>query len=113
MRHLPYLFAVAAISSLALTSSSSGGSPLRGLASGSSTVTEFADSNVQKVHRWHCQRRKGWYKGKSRWHRHPKACGDYEYEHSYRHPGYNWGGAPLPYYGYWDWRRERRNWLWD
>lgn len=108
MRHLPYLFAVAAISTLALTSTSSGGSPLvRGLASGSSNVTELADSNVQKVHRWHCQRRKGWYKGKSQWHRHPKACHD----HGHVHPYY--GGAPLPYYGYWDWRRERRNWLWD
>jgi len=114
MRHLPYLFAVAAISSLALTATSSAGSPLvRGLASGGSTATELAESNVQKVHRRHCQRRKGWYKGKSRWHRHPSACRDYGYEHRYSNPGYNWGGAPLPYYGYWDWRRERRNWLWD
>ena len=112
MRPLLFLFAVAALSSLTFTFTSSSASPLvRGLLSGSSTITELADGNVQKVHRWHCQRRKGWYKGKSRWHRHAKACRDNGYVHPY--PYWEYGGAPLPYYGYWDWRRERRNWLWD
>jgi hypothetical protein len=107
MRRLPYLFAVAAVGGLALASASSAGPLVGGLAFERSTFTELSDRNVQKVHRWHCDRRKGWYKGKFRWHRHPNACRDYGYVHRY------YGGAPLPYYGYWDWRRERRNWLWD
>jgi hypothetical protein len=112
MHKLPYLLAIAAVCGLALGPMHSAANPLaNGLRFSSSTVTELRDSTVQKVHRWHCQRRKGWYKGKTRWHRHPKACRDYGYANPY--PGYYWGGAPLPYYGYYEWRRERRNWLFD
>ena len=114
MRKLPHLLAVALISVLSLPTNSTMASPLaNGLRNGSSTATEFQDDLVQKVHRWHCQRRKGWYKGKTRWHRHPRACRDDGYVHRYPYPGHYWGGAPLPYYGYWDWQRERSNWLWD
>jgi hypothetical protein len=111
MHKLPCLFAVLAMGSLAVSAGPSAASPLgSALRSGNVIAAELQDGPVQKVHRWHCQRRKGWYRGKARWHRHPRACRDYGYVHPY--PDYNYG-APLPYYGYWDWRRERSNWLFD
>jgi hypothetical protein len=87
------------------------GPPTSGLLRIDAMAAELDQSQIHKVHRWHCQRRKGWYKGKRRWHRHRRACRDYDGVHPY--PGSYWGQAPLPYYGYYEWRRERRNWLWD
>lgn len=87
MRKLPYLFALAAISGLALSAGPGSASPLAsGLANES--VTELNESLVHKVHRWHCRARKGWYRGEYRWHRHRRACRDYDYDdYSYRRPG--------------------------
>ena len=110
--HKPkFLMASLVIGTLLSWANAADARPLRlGLASDAS-VSELERGLVEKVHRSHCQRRKGWYKGKTRWHRHPRACRDYHLVHPYPRP--YWGYAPLPYYGSYEWRRERRNWLWD
>jgi hypothetical protein len=110
MNKLGFLMATIAVGALLSWADASVANPLMGFRS-SVSVSQFQQGLVQQVHRWHCQRRKGWYKGKMRWHRHTRACRDYDYVHPYPEP--YWGYAPLPYYGYYDWRRERRNWLWD
>ena len=111
MHKQKFLMASLAVGALLSWANAAEASPLRlGLASGAS-VSQLERGLVEKVHRWHCQRRKGWDRGKTRWHRHPRACRDYDLVHPYSRP--YWGYAPLPYYGYYDWRRERRNWLWD
>jgi hypothetical protein len=85
MRKLPYLVAAVAISGLALSAGPGSASPLAGgLANGS--VTELNEGLVHKVHRWHCRARKGWYRGKYRWHRHRRACRDYD-DYYYPRPG--------------------------
>jgi hypothetical protein len=77
MRKLPYLIATAALSGLALSAAPASASPITsGLANGNvPAVSE--DGLVQKVHRWHCRKRYGWFRGHKRWHRHWRACDDY------------------------------------
>jgi hypothetical protein len=92
------------------------GMPLNsGLALRQGNLPEIANGMVQKAHGWHCRKRKGWYHGNRRWHRHARACEDYAYDY----PRYR-RRAPLPYYSgpfyapyYDEWQWERRNWLWD
>jgi hypothetical protein len=84
MRHLKHLIAIAAIGSLMALPQTSSASPLvGGLASGNATLPELSEGLVQKVHGWHCGKRKGWYHGKRYWHRHSKAC-----HRQYRRPHY-------------------------
>lgn len=111
MHKLGMLTAALAVGALLSWADASDANPLSMGLRNSASASEIHRGFVQQVHRWHCQRRKGWYKGKTRWHRHPRACRDYDYVQPYSRP--YWGYAPLPYYGYYDWRRERRNWLWD
>jgi hypothetical protein len=95
MRKLSCLVAAAAISGLMLAAGPASASPLAGsLTSGAATVPSFSDDGlVQKVHRWHCRKRYGWFRGHKRWHRHRKAC--YDYDNSYYDPYYY---DPHPYY---------------
>jgi hypothetical protein len=103
MRKLPYLFAAAALGGLALSISPGSASPLAsGLAAGVG-VPELNEGMVQKVHGWHCRKRYGWYHGHKYWHRHRRACDDYDYRYS---PGY-----ATPFFGFYfdnDGRRHRR-----
>jgi hypothetical protein len=110
MHRLRVLMAPLAVSALLSWANAADANPLSpGLGKGVS-ASQVEGRLVEKVHRWHCQKRKGWYKGKTRWHRHPRACRN-DFVHPYPPP--YWGYAPRPYYGYYEWRRERRNWLWD
>jgi hypothetical protein len=102
MRKLPYLFAVAAVSGLALSANPGSASPLAGgLNSGTATVPELQEGLIQKVHGYHCRKR--WSKRRG-WHRHRRACYDYGY-----HPRYSVG---LPFFSFYfyddDGRRHRR-----
>jgi hypothetical protein len=107
MRKLPYLFAVAAVSGLALSANPGSASPLAGgLTSGAAAVPEMGEGLVQKVHGWHCRKRWSRYRG---WHRHRRACyNDYSY-----YPRYSYG---LPFFSFHffddDRRRHRRYRRW-
>jgi hypothetical protein len=114
MRILPYVIVAAGIGGAALTASSSGASPLSsGLAQSDSMLPEISTGMVQKVHNWHCRKKKGWYRGSKRWHRHAGGCRQSRYPYSaYRHyPHIYSSPAPGFYFDEWGW--ERRNWLWD
>ena len=75
MRNLKYLLAAAVLGSLMTLPQSGSASPLAaGLTSSGSPTSEITDSLVQKVHGFHCVKRKGWYRGNRWWHRHPRAC---------------------------------------
>ncbi len=77
MRKLTYLAAAAAISSLALAANPASANPLAGgLTDRNLSTVELNDGLVQKVHRWHCRKRFGWFRGHRRWHRHWRACDD-------------------------------------
>ena len=90
MRKLPYLAAAAAISSLVLAANPASANPLAsGLTDRSLSTVKLDDGLVQKVHRWHCRKRFGWFRGHKRWHRHWRACDDYDY-----HP-YGLGVVPF------------------
>jgi hypothetical protein len=124
MRNLNYLFAAAAIGSLLILPQTSSASPLgAGLAKSGSVSPAITDGLVQKVHGWHCGKRKGWYHGKRYWHRHRRAChrayyydddyydDDYYYRPYYR-PRYHYGyGFPFPFFGF-HFGRGHRDW-WD
>jgi len=101
MRKLPCIIAAAALSGLTLGSPAVANPLAGGLAGGSTAVPELNEGLVQKVHGWHCRARKGWYHGHKRWHRHRRACYDYDdyddYGYGYGYGGYPYGGYP---YGY-------------
>jgi hypothetical protein len=112
MAKLTSLFATVTMGILLFSADPLFASPLgKAVQTGDRVAFDLENGLLQKVHRWHCERRKGWYKGKRTWHRHRRACRNRDYLQPY--PGSYWGPAPLPYYGYYEWRRERRNWLWD
>ena len=95
MRKLPYLFAAAAVSSLALLASPGSASPLAsGLTVGSSALPTLDEGLVQKVHGWHCRKRWSSYRG---WHRHRRACYDDDYHYGYGFPGYGFG---VPFFSF-------------
>jgi hypothetical protein len=88
MRHLKYVFAAAALGSLIALPQVGFAGPLPGgLLAGSSTPV-VADDLVQKVHGWHCGKRKGWYHGHRVWHRHYRACHRSYYDDSYYDDNY-------------------------
>ena len=113
----PLCLIAGAAFSVALSADLSSAGPLNGgLIAGHETLSSLGESGVHKVHGWHCRKRKGWYHGKRRWHRHTRACQDYAYSD---YPRYR-RRPPLPYYSgpfygpyYAEWQWERRNWLWD
>jgi hypothetical protein len=75
MRTLKYLLAAAGLGSLVALPQSSTASPLAGgLTSTGSATSEITYSLLQKVHGYHCVKRKGWYRGNTWWHSHPGAC---------------------------------------
>jgi hypothetical protein len=58
----------------------SGAAPLAG-SNGISQALLAQQTNVEKVHGWHCATRYSYRRG---WHRHWRACRDRRYRHSYR-----------------------------
>jgi hypothetical protein len=93
MRKLPYLFAAAAVSGLALLASPGSANPLAsGLTTGSATLPILDEGLVQKVHGWHCRKR--WTRRRG-WHRHRRACYDDDYYYGY--PGYGFG---VPFFSF-------------
>lgn len=86
MRKLPYLFAAAALSGLALAATPSSATPLSSGLSTGSGLPQLDEGLVQKVHSWHCRKR--WSKRRG-WHRHRRACYDND------HYGYGLGVAPF------------------
>ena len=97
MRKLWSLVAAAALGGLAMAATPASASPLAsGVLNGSAALPSLEEGLVQKVHGWHCRKKKGWYHGHRRWHRHWRACEDYDYSY-YRRPYYY---DPYPrYYG--------------
>ena len=84
MRILPYVMVAAGIGGAALTANSSWASPLGSrLALSDLILPDISSSMVQKVHGWHCRKKKGWYHGEKRWHRHARACRQNGYPYSY------------------------------
>jgi hypothetical protein len=75
MRYPRHLFIAAAVGGVILLPHAGSASPLMtSLAAAGATTPLFVDSPIQKVHGWHCSRKKGWYKGDRVWHRHRRAC---------------------------------------
>jgi hypothetical protein len=107
MRKLTSLLAIATIGGLASLASlslpSQAGPVAAGLAGAQVTVPAMSDDLVQKVHRYHCRKRYGWYRGHKRWHRHRRACYD-DYDHYGGYGGYHgYGGYPyvgLPFFSF-------------
>jgi hypothetical protein len=95
MRKLSYVFAVAALGGLTSLAPASSAGPIAGeMARVNGAVPVASEGLIQKVHGWHCRRRYGWYHGHKYWHRHRRACYDYDdYDYGY-YPYY----APYPYY---------------
>ena len=98
MSKLPLFLTAAAISALGFTAGPSIASPLAGgLTSGA--VPQLNEGLVQKVHGWHCRRRYGWYHGHKVWHRHRRAC--YDYDNYDNYDDYSYDYYPYSYgYGY-------------
>src|SRR5215211_1743993 len=98
MRNLRYFFTAAAVSAAMVLPQTGAASPLAtSLAAAGSAGPLIADSLVQKVHSWHCSKKKGWYKGSKIWHRHRQACyetqdyddDDYNDDYGYYRPSPN------------------------
>ena len=117
MRNLRHVLAAAAIGSLIALPQTSSANPLAsGLGSLSNSMPAMAVDLVQKVHGWHCRKRKGWYHGHRVWHRHRRACyDDYSYydddyydDYSYGYP-YGYGAPFFSFYFDDDDHRGRRH----
>jgi hypothetical protein len=90
MRKLSYLFAVAAIGGLTSLASGTYAGPMAGsLTRAHAAVPAMNDGLVQNVHGWHCRRR---FSKRLGWHRHRRACYDYDDYDDYDDYGY------YPYY---------------
>ena len=84
MPNLKYIVATAILGGMIVLPQTGSAGPLAsGLGAAGSTLPVIANGLVQKVHGWHCARRKGWYKGAKVWHRHRRACYDDSYEDDY------------------------------
>ncbi len=91
MRNLKYLLAAAALGGLVALPQPSSASPLGvGLTGAGSATSEITDGLVQKIHGYHCGKRRGWYSGYRGWHSHWRACkrryyddDDYSYRRRY------------------------------
>jgi hypothetical protein len=96
MRKLTHLFAAAAIAGLASMTSASSASPIgAGLSDLNAVPSVASDDLVQKVHRWHCRKRYGWYRGHKYWHRHRRACYDDDYYYDDHYGAYPFYGVPF------------------
>jgi hypothetical protein len=101
------LLAAAAISGLAFATPSSASPLASGAAIGNNTIPTANEGLVQKVHGWHCRRK---YTNRRGWHRHRRACNDYDDYGSYGYPGYAYGlGAPFITFGFSDFDGGRRH----
>ena len=125
MRNLKCLLAAAALGGFVALPAAGSAGPLPGGSLAASSSPLVADGLVQKVHGWHCYKRKGWYHGHRVWHRHYRAChyrkryyddyydddyDDYSYYrpyHSYAYPYY-----PGPFIGF-SFGGGRHGWDWD
>jgi hypothetical protein len=93
MRKLSAFIAAAALGGLAIAATPASASPLAsGVVTGNTALPVLDESLVQKVHGWHCRKRFGWYRGDKYWHRHRRACRNYDY-----HPGY---GIGVPFFSF-------------
>jgi hypothetical protein len=119
MRRFNYLLAAAAIGGLMALPQTGFANPLAGgLGSAGTSVPAVTDGLVQKVHGWHCRKRKGWYRGHRVWHRHRRACyDDYSYydddyyHRPYYHGYHSYPYFPAPFIGFHF--GKRRHWGWD
>jgi len=101
------LLAAAAISGLAFATPSSATPLASGAAIGNNTIPTANEGLVQKVHGWHCRRK---YTNRRGWHRHRRACNDYDDYGFYGYPGYAYGlGAPFITFGFSDFDGGRRH----
>jgi hypothetical protein len=97
MRNLICLLAGAALGSVLALPQSGSASPLATslVAAGSETAL-ITDHSIQKVHGWHCVRKKGWYRGEKVWHRHRRACYE-DYDDEYDDGYYPYRRSPNVY----------------
>jgi hypothetical protein len=103
MRHLKYLLAAAALGSIVALPQAGSAGPLPGGLLAGSSIPALDDGLVQKVHGYHCRKRKGWYHGHRVWHRHYRACHRQRYyDDDYYDDDYDYGYYPGYYrpYGY-------------
>jgi hypothetical protein len=103
MRTLRHLFAAMAVGCVTVFPATGSASPLATSLPAAGSVTPLiADNLIEQIHGWHCDRRRGWYKGKRRWHSHPRACyddyDDYDDDYTYR-PTPNVYIRPVPQIG--------------
>jgi hypothetical protein len=110
MRKLSYLFAVAAIGGLTSLAPASSAGPIAGEMVRANRAVPVAGDNLIKVHGWHCRRR---YSRRLGWHRHRRACYDYDDYDDYDHGYYPYHyGAPYPFFSFsfgdFDRRHHRR-----
>jgi hypothetical protein len=81
MRNLRHLMTAAVMGAGMVLPQTGWAGPLAtSLAATGSTTPVIADSLIQKVHGWHCSKKKGWYKGEKVWHRHRRACYQTQYD---------------------------------
>ena len=101
------LLAAAAISGLAFATPSSANPLASGLALGTNTIPTMNEGLVQKVHGSHCRRK---YSNRRGWHRHRRACNDYDDYGYYGSPSYGYGlGVPFFSFGFSDFDNGRRH----
>jgi hypothetical protein len=91
------LLAAAAISGLAFATPSSASPLAGGAAIGNNAIPTANEALVQKVHGWHCRRKHSNRRG---WHRHRRACNDYDDYGFYGHPGYGYGLGVVPFFSF-------------
>lgn len=125
MRNLKYLCTAAALGSLMLFPQTSSAAPFgSALGAAGQAAPVVADGLVQKVHGWHCYKRRGWYHGHRVWHRHRRACYkqryyDDDYDDDYYNYGYYRPYQAYPYYypgpfiGFSFGGRRHHGWGWD
>lgn len=96
MRYCRYFFAVAVLGGMIILPQTGSGSPLAAsLTAAGSTTPPIVNSLIQKVHGWHCAKKKGWYKGDKVWHRHRRACYETQvYDDDYYYDDYPYSGRP-------------------
>lgn len=96
MRNLIYVVAAIVGGLVVLPQAGSTGA-LTSLGAAAPQIPVMSGGLVQKVHGWHCSKKKGWYKGDKVWHRHRRACYEsqvyddddddyYDYRYSRRSP---------------------------
>jgi hypothetical protein len=128
MRKLAYTFAIAAVSGLTSFAASTLAMPVTsGVVSDGAVLIMDGDGLVQKVHGFHCKRKRGPFNRTYGLHRHFRACDRYDdsyYDYPYDRPYYGhypyrrpyyYGGFPFITFGFGgfgddDWRWRRRGW---